>query len=325
MRSPPHHARRAAARPALVALLALVATLGVAACDGAPRPADATARDAAAQAVRVVDDGGHELRLAAPARRVVSLVPSGTDIVVALGALDRLVGRTRYDTGAEVAAVPSVGGGLDPSIEALVALRPDLVLLWESEQRTPLRAQLDAAGIAAFGMRTTDTTDVYAALERLGALLGRPAAADSVAAAARAELEAVRRSVAGVEPRRVLYVVGISPPMTAGPHTFVGQLLTLAGGRTVFDDVAQPWPTVAIEEVVRRAPDVVVLPVGEESADPAATLRATAGWRELAAVREGGGRLVTVPAELMNRPGPGMGRAARLLRDALHPELAGGR
>ena len=302
-------------------MLALAGSVALAACDAAPRTADATG--AAAQgraartspAVRAVDDGGHEVRLAAPARRVVSLVPSGTDIIVALGAVDRLVGRTRYDTGAEVASVPSVGGGLDPSVEALVALRPDLVLLWEGEQRSPLRGQLEAAGIATFGLRTTDTTDVYTALARLGALLGRAAEAERLAAQARAELEAVRRSVAGRTPRRVLYVVGISPPMTAGPQTFVGQLLTLAGGRSVFDDVAQPWPTVAVEEIVRRAPEVVILPIGEESADPAATLRSAAGWRELAAVREG--RLVTVPAELMNRPGPHMGRAARLLRDAL--------
>lgn len=302
--------------------LAIAVASSLAAC-GTERPAGGAAAVATDSSgpLEVVDDGGHAVRLAAPARRVVSLVPSGTDILVALGAVDRLVGRTRYDTGPEVAAVPSVGGGLDPSVEALVALRPDLVLLWESEQRTPLRGQLEAAGVATFAMRTTDTADAYAAIDRLGRLLGRPAEAARIAQAAREELDLVRRSVAGVEPRRVLYVVGVSPPMTAGPDTFVGQLLAIAGARSVFDDVAEPWPTVAVEEIVRRDPDVVVLPVGAESADPTATLRAAAGWRELAAVREG--RVVTIPAELVNRPGPGMGRAARMLRDALHPELKG--
>ena len=306
--------------PPMRALLLLL--LSLAACGGERPPADAAAVAVdSAGPIEVVDDGGHAVRLDTPARRVVSLVPSGTDILVALGAVDRLVGRTRYDTGAEVAAVPSVGGGLDPSVEALVALRPDLVLLWESEQRTPLRGQLEAAGVATFAMRTTDTTDAYAAIHRLGRLLGRPAEAARIAQAARDELAAVHRSVAGLEPRRVLYVVGVSPPMTAGPDTFVGQLLAIAGARSVFDDVAEPWPTVAVEEIVRRAPDVVVLPVGAESADPAAALRAAAGWRELAAVREG--RVVTIPAELVNRPGPGMGRAARVLRDALHPDRKG--
>jgi iron complex transport system substrate-binding protein len=269
-------------------------------------------------AVHAVDDEGREVRLARPARRVVSLVPSATDIAVAVGAAGQLAARTRYDVRPELAHLPSVGGGIDPSLETLVATRPDLVVLWAQEQRSALRAQLEEAGIATFALRTTDTTDVFAAIARLGHLLGRDGPALRVAATVRGELDAVRRSVAGRPTRTVFYVVGSAPPMTAGPQTFVGQLVGVAGGRTAFPDVAQPWPTVAIEEIVRRQPDVVILPVSDAPTTSVAALRDAAGWRELRAVREG--RVVTVPADVFGRPGPRMGEAARLLRDALHPE-----
>lgn len=304
-------------RPAALPLLALLA-----ACAGdAPAPADTGASAAPAAAVAAVDDDGDTVRLARPARRVIGLVPSVTDVALALGAGDRLVGRTRYDVRPEVAGLPSVGGGLDPSVEAIVGLRPDLVVTWQDDEADATIGRIAAAGIPTFALRTEDTTGAFAALARLGHLLGRDSAAAATAAAIRRDFAQVRASVAGRARPRVFYAVGTAPPMTAGPQTFVGQLLGLAGGTSVFDDVRQPWPQVSIEEIVRRDPDAIVLPVfGDDGAARAAALRTLPGWRELRAVREG--RVLVVPVELMNRPGPGMGRAARLLRDLLHPEVA---
>ncbi|HEU4631065.1 MAG TPA: helical backbone metal receptor [Gemmatimonadaceae bacterium] len=299
-----------------MALLVALAACGPADREAAGRAPAAGASRPGGDSVAAVDAAGRRVALAAPARRVVSLVPSATDIALALGARAQLAGRTRYDEGAEVAALPSVGGGLDPSVETLLALRPDLVVVWESSGGGP-RAALDAAGLRTFSVRLEDTTDVFAAIDEIGRLLGRDAEARALADSVRAQLEAVRRSVRGLPPTTALYVAGISPPMTAGPGTFVGQLLRLAGGRSVFDDVDQLWPTVAIEEIVRRQPDVVILPVTPTPEVTPATLRELPGWRELRAVREG--RVVTVPVALLGRPGPEMGKAARLLRDALHP------
>jgi iron complex transport system substrate-binding protein len=297
------------ARPAAAALLA-AALLAACGSDAAPGPRSNAA-------VQAADHAGDTLRLPAPARRIVSLVPSVTETLIAIGAGDRLVARTDYDRGPGLDTLPSLGGGLDPSLEALVALRPDLVVGWDASGANPLRQRLAALGIPFFPVRLTDTTDVFRAFGALGALTGRAAAADSVAAEVRAEIRAVRASVAGRPPRSVFFLVSDDPPMTAGPRTFIVQLIHAAGGRSVFDDAPGDWPQVSLEELVRRQPDVVLLPAWEGSGDRARALAARPGWRELSAAREG--RIRTLPADEVNRPGPGIGRTARLLRDAIHP------
>ena len=312
------------ARSAVVRLGA--ALWSVAACgDGAretprTRVGGAPAATVRAAGVEITDDGGRVVRLATPARRVISLIPSATETLVALGAADRVVGRTRYDVAPEIASRPSVGGGLDPSVEAIVGLRPDVVIGWENDKRQAVREKLTAVGVPVVSLRTDDTTDVFRNVATLGRLTGRDSAAAALQRSLRAELDEVRRSVAGRPTPSVFYVVFNDPPMTAGPQTFIGQLIGLAGGRSAFPEVRQPWPTVSMEELVRRQPDVVVLPVGEFVSNAADRLRGRAGWRELRAVRDG--RVVTVPANLANRPGPHLGEAARALRAALHPELA---
>lgn len=297
----------------VVRVVAIVALLCAAA-----RAANAQAKPAAA--IELTDAAGHVVRLAKPARRVISLIPSATETLIALGATPQIVGRTRYDVAPEVAKLPSVGGGLDPSVETIVSLHPDLVIAWESDKRQQIRQQLIAAGIAVFVLRTQDTTDIFRGMANLGRLTGRDSAARAVATSVRGELEVVRRRVAGLSTPTVFYVVYSDPPMTAGPATFIGQLLDLAGGRSIFADLRQNWPTVAMEEIVRRDPDVVIVPVGEFKTNTIDRFRGLAGWRELRAVREG--RVVTVPADLSSRPGPGIGEAARVLSAAIHHDFS---
>jgi iron complex transport system substrate-binding protein len=268
-------------------------------------------------AVSAVDDAGRTVRLDRPARRVLSLVPSGTETLFALGAGEQVVGRTQFDKDPAAAHLPSVGGGLDPSMETLLSLRPELVIAWNADKSPGLRERLEQMGIEVFALETRDTTDVFRNIERLGHLVGRDRAADSLAAHIRGELAAVRAAVRERPRPSVLYVVWNDPPMTAGPNTFIAQVIGVAGGRTVFPDLEQDWPQVSMEEIVRRQPDVVVLPVGEDRAHSVRRLLDAPGWRELAAVREG--RMVEVPTDLVNRPGPRLGEAARVMRDALHP------
>jgi iron complex transport system substrate-binding protein len=282
--------------------------------DAAPRPEAAHGGEAA---VAATDDSGREVRLARPARRVVSLLPAATGTLFALGAGDRVVGRTRYDDEPHLAHLPSVGGGLDPSVEALVALRPDLVLAWEGPGGSPLRQELDALGIPVFGLATRDTAAIYANVRRLGRLTGRDAAADSVSAAIRARLEAVRASVPPGPRPRVLYVVGIDPPFIAGTDNFISELIGVAGGDPVplAAELRGASPQVSREALVRLRPDVVVLPVQAGDDDSLERLRREPGWRDVPAVREG--RVATVPADLVSQPGPRIAEMAEALAAAI--------
>ncbi|MBW3660331.1 MAG: helical backbone metal receptor [Gemmatimonadetes bacterium] len=300
------------------------AVLALAACGGGTetpgRQVDAGAERTPA-VVEVVDDAGRAVRLERPARRVVSLVPSVTETVVALGAADRLVARTRYDDAPELAGLPSVGGGLDPSIESIVALEPDLVVAWNAREGR-LASPLVGAGIPVYLADIQDTTGIFTTIRRFGALLGRGDAADSLAGALRDSLAAVAAGAGEGARPAVFYWMAGDPPRTAGRSTFIGEAIDIAGGTNAFGDLRARWPAVSLEAVVARDPDVVVVPVGDGLPD-AEDLAATPGWRELTAVRTG--RLVEIPADLFARPGPRLGAAARALREgleAVHPAEA---
>jgi iron complex transport system substrate-binding protein len=295
------------------------ALLALSACgESAPRGESGAGADGA---VSVVDDAGRTVTLPRPARRIVTLIPSATETLVELGAKGAIVGRTDYDLGLGVDSLPSVGGGLDPSLETVVSLRPDLVIGWETTGPAQLRDRLTTLGIPVFSIKTEDTTDVFRAIRNLGALTGRAPRADSLAARVRGELEAVRRSVQGRPRPRVFYLVWNDPPTTAGPKTFITQVIQVAGGESVFPEATALWPAVSLEELVRRQPDHVIVPVGEAGTTKLEELRRTPGWRDLRGIQ--GERALVVPSLLMNRPGPSIGAAARRMRDALHPELAG--
>lgn len=316
---------RAVLLPAILALAALAGCGDAPARAGGdpPRPLGDSAPGAFA--ITAVDDAGREIRLGRPARRIVSLLPAGTETLLALGAGDHLVGRTRYDTDSAVAHLPSVGGGLDPSLEAMVALGPDLVVAWEpAGGDARLRTRLEALGIPVFAIQTRDTTDIFRNVENLGRLTGRSEAATRLAAGMRATLDSVRRSVPPGPRPTVLFVVSVDPPMVAGLDNFLAEAIGVAGGEPL--DIAGPAPglspQVSLEELVRRQPDVVILPVGEDASMTAARLAGEPGWSALRAVKEG--RIAEVPADLVNRPGPRLGEMARVLRAALDSARAGG-
>ncbi|HUP21112.1 MAG TPA: helical backbone metal receptor [Gemmatimonadota bacterium] len=287
----------------------MVAAAAVAAaCGGEPE-----AQPEAPGAVAVVDDAGRRVALPAPARRIVSLVPSVTETVVALGGADRLVARTRYDLDPALAELPSVGGGLDPAVEALVGLRPDLVVAWNARDDRILRPRLAQAGIPVYSAAVEDTAAVFSTIERIGILLGRAGAADSLARTLRDSLAAVAAEAPAVRPA-VLYLIDGDPPRTAGAASFIGQLVGIAGGRAAFPELDAAWPAVSLEAILARSPDVIVLPEGP-GLPTAKDLSSRPGWRDLPALE--GDRVVRVPADLLARPGPGIARAARALRTGL--------
>lgn len=293
-------------RVLIVAIAALLAG-----CDAAE-----TGQKAAAPIV-VVDDAGRAVSLARPARRVVALLPAATETMVALGAADRLVGRTRYDTAAAVAELPSVGGGLDPSLEVLVSLAPDLVIAWEAGSDGELRRRLEQLGVAVFSVATRDTADVLALIGRVGELVGEADAAAALSERVRGELAAVVATVPSGPRPSVLYVLSLDPPLVAGTGNFLAELIGVAGGEPVAlaAELEGRSPQVSLERILREDPDVLLMPVGEDAALSRERLVSAAGWRELRAVRRG--QVATVPADLVHRPGPRIGEAARALREAI--------
>jgi len=278
---------------------------------------DDGARDGAAPAaIRVVDDAGRTVALEAPARRVISLIPAQTDLVLLLAGADVLLARTQWDLDPRLAHLPSIGNALTPSVEWLAAQRPDLVIAWPDAQSRDVVQRLGDIGIPVYASRVESIDEIRSMVQRLGTLLGAAARADSVIAAFDAELDAVRADVAGKPVQRVLYLLAADPPTAAGPGTFVDELIRVAGGGNVFSDVSQLWPQVSLEEIVRRQPDVIIRPSENALEDPLNGIAGQPGWRELRAVQQR--RVFAVDPYFYNRPGATVGQAARGLAERIH-------
>jgi iron complex transport system substrate-binding protein len=313
----PHGSRRrfrALARPAHLTLLTVLAS-----CVEAPAPPRATANPV----IEVVDDAGRTVRLAAPATRIISLIPAQTEVVTVLGGVERLLARTRWDTDARLAHLPSLGDALTPSVEWIVAQRPDLVIAWTDGDARTIVQRLSAAGVTVYSSRVESLAEIDAMIARIGTLLGRAAAADSLIASIDAQLDSVRTAVAGRARPAVLYLIDEDPAMAAGAGTFVGQLVEVAGGRNVFGDLPQFYPQISLEEILRRDPDLIIRPTTRPGVARLAALRAKPGWRELRAVRDA--RVHEIDVDLYNRPGITVGRAARGLAQIIHPDAFGTR
>jgi iron complex transport system substrate-binding protein len=239
-------------------------------------------------------------------------------MLLVLGASDRLIARTEFDRDPRLASLPSTRNALSPSLEWIASLKPDLVIAWPDQPSRSVVSRLVSLQIPVYGARTESIADVLRTTRDLGKLLGIPATADSLARDLENQLERIR-AVAATRPRvRVAYILSIDPPTVAGPDTYINELIGIAGGDNIFADVRALWPQVNLEEVIRRAPDALVI-ARERGSDPVPELQNHAGWRELDAVRNR--RVQAVEPDLFNRPGPGMPRAARVLAEFLHPGL----
>jgi ABC-type Fe3+-hydroxamate transport system substrate-binding protein len=261
-----------------------------------------------------VDDFGDTVR--APGRapaRVVSLNPTTTEILFALGAGPRLAGRTHWDVYPDSARlVPDLGDGLRPNVEAVLAARPDLVVLYATADNRDAARALRAAGVPVVALRI-DRADQFARAARLlGRLVGDSARGATVADTVLGTLARVRAATAGRARPRAVWPLGGEPLYVAGGAGFLGELLETAGADNVFADVPEPAPQVSREEVIRRGADVVVA-----GPNAAAQIERAPAWRGLAAVRAG--RIVVVDTSLLLRPSVQLGSAAAMLAERLHP------
>jgi len=254
----------------------------------------------------------------APARRVVSLNPSLTAIVVALGAEGALVGVDSFSAREEpaVAGLPTVGGLYSPSLEAVVALDPDLVVFVPTAEQRDFQRQLAELEVGAEAYDPVSFEDVLGTILRLGERVGREAAAKERVAAIRAARQAAEARAAGLPRPRTLLILQREPLFVVGRGSFVDEMLDAAGAENLGRAFDEPWPRVSREWLLAAAPELII--DGSDVAGDA--LAYWSKWPSLPAVRDG--RVVAVPQGTVALPGPWLDRSLERLAALLHPERA---
>ncbi len=272
-----------------------------------------TERPAARSAL--TDDFGDTLRTGDVPQRIVSLNPTTTELIFALGAGDRLVGRTSWDLfPVEAKNVPDLGPGIRPNVEAVIGARPDLVILYASNDNRTAAQTLRSAGINTLSLKIDSIAQFQRAVTLMGAVLRDSARAAAVRDSVTSSLDAVRRATASLPRPTVFWHIWDAPPITIGRESYMNELTEIAGGRNVYADIAAPSPTVSIEDVVMRDPAFML--AGPEGR---ATMLKDQRWRQVPAVRAG--RVLVLDTMVVGRPGVKLGEAAWSIARLLHPEL----
>jgi iron complex transport system substrate-binding protein len=279
-----------------------------------PQPANA------APAYReVTDETGRLVRVPQTVERIVSLAPSLTETLYALGLQDRLVGDTDYcDYPPEAQKKTKVGGALNPSIEEVASLHPDLVLVTKSLNRFETVRALDDLKIPTYATDPHTIEDVMSSTVKLADVLGATPAGAALAGELEGRLADLQQRVGDLPARRVLFVVWTEPLITVGKNTFIADALRKAGAISVVN-TTQDWPQISLEEVVRLQPEFLIVAAHDLANAPAdlEALTARPGWRSLEAVRN---RRFAVISEAVNRPAPRIVSAIEELARKLHPE-----
>jgi iron complex transport system substrate-binding protein len=279
---------------------------------------------AAAVVVGGVRPATTQTRAAEP-RRIVSLVPALTEMLFALGAGPRVVAVSSYDEfPPEVKSLPRVGALLDPDMERILALRPDLVVIYGSQ--TDLQSQFARAGIRVFNYRHAGLSGVFNTLKELGAAVGRSGDADRLAREIRERLDAIQARVRGRPRPRTLLVFERDPASLRGVYVsggvgFLHDMLEIAGGVNVFADMARESVQPSVETMLARAPDVILEVRVKGLLAPADVAEAKRVWGALASVPAvQHGRIQILHGDHLVVPGPRVVQGTEAFARALHPD-----
>jgi len=271
-----------------------------------------------------IDGEGRSIVLAGPAQRIVSLAPSNTEILYAIGAGDQVVGRDEFsDYPAEAKDLPSVGGSMgEYDFEAIAALEPDLVLATAINTPKQVKA-LEELGITVYMLPNPDDLDgLYANLTTVGQLTGHEAETQVLVDSLKARVQVVLEKVAisSYLPAVFYELDGTDPakPWTAGPDTFMSKWISLAGGRNVGDEMDSSWAQISQEALIVANPEIILLGDAAYGMTPE-QVAARPGWDAIAAVESG--KILVFDDNLISRPGPRLVDALETLARLLHPEL----
>ena len=322
----------------IAVVLALVALFSPA-CGAAPTPtaqpatptaikavppvAPTAAPAAAAFPLTVTDGGGRAVTLKAQPLRIVSLSPAATEALFAVGAGNQVVGVTTYCNYPPEATTREKIGGYSAktiNIEKIVSLKPDLVVA-ESSMHADIIKALEPLGITVLAISPASLEDTYATLALLGKVTGHSDTATSVVAGMKATIKAVTDKVATIPQDKrvtVFWEVWDEPLMTAGSTSFPGQILALAGGKSIFADLNKDYPTVSAEDIIKRNPAVIMGPDTHADKLPSAIIGARPGWEKVDAIVKG--RVYLINGDTSSRPGPRLALALQDIAKALYPD-----
>lgn len=298
--------------------IALCVVAGLAACQSGPKPAGT-----------LTDDAGRSVELAAVPQRIVSLAPSNTEILFALGLGDKVVGVTDFcDYPAEAASIAKIGG-IEPNVESIVALQPDLILAVGGSPivasiggSVELLAKFDQLGLKTLILAPTNLDGVLADIALVGQAAGAEEAANKLVAEMKAKVESVTAKTAGVASRPVVFyeldATDPAKPFTAGPGSWHDTFIAMAGGTNAAANAKSQWAQLSAEEVLDKNPDMIILGDSNWGVN-ADAVKARPGWGAMKAVQSGA--IYPIDDNLLSRPGPRLADGLDALARIIHPEL----
>ena len=295
----------------VLGLAVVVCLMLISACTGRGTASDVVATR------EITDDAGRRVSIPAKVDRVVSLAPNLTEIVFAVGAGHRLVGRTSYcDYPAEAKAVAEVGDTLHPSLERIIALKPQVVLVSTASQLEVFTQQLKGQNIAVYVTDPHDLEGVFRSIGQIGEIVGEKDGANLLVQKLRERTNAVEQAVKQKQPVKVFYQVSGEPLYTAGHDAFVTDLMRRAGANSVTADVPGAWPKYSNESALAARPEAIILPTGGSMG--AANASVAEALRQSPAVLQG--RVYKINDDHLARPGPRSVDGLEEMARALHPD-----
>lgn len=306
----------------LVSLLSVLLFLFAACAPAAPSTTGTASPSAVATVqhypVTVTDDRGKSITLSAAPRKIVSVAPSATEIVFAIGAGDRLVAADDFsDYPAAAKALPKVGG-FKASPEKVISFQPDVVLMTTTGDLAPT---LESQGLKVIVLEPADLEAVYKSILLIGSVLDRDTQAKDLVASMRARIAAVAEKAKPTAKVRVLHEIDASDPskiFVAGPGNFIDSMITTAGGTNVAASAKSAYPQLSNEEILRSDPEVIVLSDAAYGASPE-VVAARPGWSAITAVRMK--RVYPIDPDIVSRPGPRLADAVEAYAKLLHPDV----
>lgn len=273
--------------------------------------------------VTITDDLGRKIKLPVEPQRIVSLAPGNTEILFYLGLGDRVVGVTDYcKYPKEARLCPKIGGFSDPSLEKVVALKPDLVLATGMHQQ--MLPQLENAGLKVLVLNPHKIEGIFNDIKMVGRAAGIESKANALAQGLSDRVNAVSQKVAKIPEKqrpKVYYELWNEPLMSVGRDAIIGQIIEVAGGQSITDDCTEPYPQISEEVIIARNPDVMVDSYGHGDAEAPtpAEIAARKGWENTEFVKTN--RIYSINTDLLSIPGPRIVEGLEKMAECLHPEI----